>query len=361
MSGVSVGQITKEYDNLINNLQGQYQLAETDAEKERLRYVLSDIEAQYNAGRDSIAQTYEQRIQNIQNLSAQSAPQYEQRAVAAGESLRSTADDLQRRLAEQYEGVANQYSGLGVGAANVPSSNEYVDFLRSFAPVQQQYMQNLGNISTEGMDWLAQSGGLEQNAQQSELMRLRAATQSGVQYQYQREVADRIQREREQLRENELQLQLRKIAAVQAAREFNAQMAASAASRTGTSVAQEREIDNLIALAVQQNFSKTTFEKSFTSRTGFSPRPEDYARYWGYMAEGSRDRTSTTQERIQTLAMQATEAYSKLGPTSSLYLNLDKQIDNLTAQMKTHQSNTMLYDALSRDAYTNPNQTPWSR
>jgi hypothetical protein len=92
------------------------------------------------------------------------------------------------------------------------------------APAQQLYTQRMGDISREGMEWLANTVGAQGQAQGADLQRLAGATRSGAIANQQAQVSDRINRERELQRAAILQTMQQQAGALQSAQQFNASL-----------------------------------------------------------------------------------------------------------------------------------------
>jgi hypothetical protein len=128
-----------------------------------------------------------------------------------------------------------QFRGLGSGSQ--APVNEWVGLMSAMAPAQQLYTQRMGDISQEGMEWLANTVGAQGQAQGADLQRLAAATRSGTIANQQAQVSDRINRERELQRAAILQTMQQRAGALQSAEQFNAslgQSSPSAIDRTNT-------------------------------------------------------------------------------------------------------------------------------
>ena len=190
-----VAAINRQYNNILRELQGMYQLSETDEERERLRFMLADIEAQRDAGLEAISQGYAQTVAAIQQRGEISRQQTAERAERFGSQLEGYADRTAQRMMLQNINQQQQFRGLGSGSQN--PVNEWVGLMSAMAPLQQQYTQRMGDITGEGIDWLAGTVGAQGQAQQADLQRLAAATRSASIMSHQRQVDDRIQRERE--------------------------------------------------------------------------------------------------------------------------------------------------------------------
>ena len=226
---VNVGAIQRQYDNIFRELQGMYQLAETDQEKERLRFMLGDIEAQRDAGLQAISEGYTKTVVAIQQRATLSREQTQERSQRYGDELNAQRDAAAQRMMLQNTAQQQQYRGLGSGSAD--PTNEWVGLMSALGPSQQQYTQRMGDITAEGIDWMADTTAGQGLAQQADLQRLAAATRSGAIMTHQQQVDARIQREREQQRQAMQQMLSEQARAMQSAQQFNAQLTGGAQDR----------------------------------------------------------------------------------------------------------------------------------
>jgi hypothetical protein len=217
---VDIAGINQQYSNILRELQGMYQLSETDEERERLRFMLADIEAQRDAGLQAISEGYAQTVSQIREQAVLSGERTTERAQRYGQDLEASADRAAQRMMLQNAQQQEQFRGLGSGSQS--PVNEWVGLMSAMAPAQQLYTQRMGDISQEGMEWLANTVGAQGQAQGAELQRLAAATRSGTIANQQAQVSDRINRERELQRAAILDTMSRQAGAIQSAQQFNA-------------------------------------------------------------------------------------------------------------------------------------------
>lgn len=187
--------IQRQYENILRELQGMYQLSETAEEQERLRFLLADIEAQRDAGLQAIAEGYQQTVGAIRARAVTAQEQTNLRAQQFGSDLEGYADRAAQRMMLQNAQMQQDARGLGAGSAN--PVNEWVGLMSAMAPLQQRYTQGMGDITAEGINWLGDTVSAQGQAQQADLQRLAAATRSAGIMSHQRQVSDRINRERE--------------------------------------------------------------------------------------------------------------------------------------------------------------------
>jgi len=226
---VNIAGINQQYNNILRELQGMYQLSETDEERERLRFMLSDIEAQRDAGLQAISEGYAQTVGQIREQAVLSGERTTERAQRYGQDLEASADRAAQRMMLQNAQQQEQFRGLGSGSQS--PVNEWVGLMSAMAPAQQLYTQRMGDISQEGMEWLANTVGAQGQAQGAELQRLAAATRSGTIANQQAQVSNRINRERELQRAAILDTMNRQAGAIQSAQQFNVSQTDSSPSR----------------------------------------------------------------------------------------------------------------------------------
>lgn len=222
---VDIAGIQQQYTNILRELQGMYELAETEEEKERLRFMLADIEAQRDAGLKAIEDGYASTVAEIRKQAVLSGERTAERAIRYGAEIEAGAQRAAERMVLQNMMQQQDYRGLGSGSQQ--PVNEWVGLISAMAPAQQQYTQRLGDISREGMEWLANTTAAQGQAQSADLQRLAAATRSGTIARQQAQVSDRINRERELQRAAILDTLQRQASALQSAQQFNASDAAS--------------------------------------------------------------------------------------------------------------------------------------
>lgn len=226
---INVAAINRQYDNILRELQDAYQLSETDEERERIRFMLADIEAQRDAGLQAISEGYAQTVAAIQERATISRDATAQRSRQFGAELEGYADRTAQRMILQNLQQQQQFRGLGSGSQD--PVNEWVGLMSAMAPLQEQYTQRTGDITAEGIDWLGETVGAQGQAQQADLQRLAAATRSAALMQHQAQVANRIERERQMQRDAMMQVMMQQAGAVQSAEQFNAQLAAQLAGQ----------------------------------------------------------------------------------------------------------------------------------
>jgi len=197
--------IQQQYNNIFRELQKMYNLSETEEEKERLRFMLADIEAQRDAGLQAISEGYSKTVGDIQARAVKTRAETAERAGRYGAELQANRDQSLQRMIDQQAAQVAGARGLGSAAGQSPE-NEWVQLMSQYPGIQQRYTQRMGDISAEGIDWLADTTAAQGLAQQADLQRLAASTRSGVIARQQQQVSNRINAEREALRDAYLRL-----------------------------------------------------------------------------------------------------------------------------------------------------------
>lgn len=206
--------IQQQYNNLLRELQGMYNLTETDEEKERLRFMLADIEAQRDAGLQAISEGYSKTVGDIRARAVKTRAEAAERATRFSDELTLQRDMSQQRMIDQQAAQVAANRGLGTAAGADPR-NEWIELMSQYPGIQQRSTQRMGDITAEGIDWLADTTSAQGLAQQADLQRLAASTRSGVIAQQQQQVANRIAREQAEMRDAMMRLGMAGIAASQ--------------------------------------------------------------------------------------------------------------------------------------------------
>lgn len=249
---VDTAAINRQYNNILNELKSSYQLSETEEERERLRFMLADIEAQRDAGLQAISEGYAETVSQIQEQAVLSGERTAERSQRYGQELEASADRAAQRMLFQQAQQQEDFRGLG--SESDQPVNEWVGLMSAMAPAQQLYTQRMGDISREGMEWLASTVGAQGQAQGAELQRLAAATRSGAIARYQKEVSDRINRERELQRAAILDTMTRQASALQSAEQFNVSAAGTNADDEAAFIESMVTGPNVTPSDVQQAF-----------------------------------------------------------------------------------------------------------
>lgn len=273
---VSVSALARQYDNLIEQLRGQYRLAETEEEKQRLRYMLADIEAQYDAGKQSIKETYELFRGRLESNIGEERQYAQDFAGRAGQVFSNLADESESRIGALSQEMAGQHRGLGLQSAE-RIANEWTETIRALGPIQTSYLLEAGNSRVAAMSRSLESMAMQQVAQLADLERLKATTTSTAQYRYMEQVEKRINDEIESMRREMTSIMMTKISATQSALEFNARMRDSAASRMVREPDPAARYSGAIEYSRSQGSLLTSpeeFEKQFSAILG-GEAPDD--------------------------------------------------------------------------------------
>jgi len=227
---VDVGALASQYDGLIQNLQTSYRLAETEEERQRLRYMLADIEAQYDAAIQTINTTYQAKQENLANRIEEERAYSLDFAQRSGDVFTNLAEESEARLGDISQNLSEQYRGLGLESAD-SITNEWTQVVRALDPIQTTYLTEAGNNRVATMNRSLESMAMQEMAQMADLERLKAQTTSAAQYRYLEDVEDRINSEYIDMRNTITNITMTKISATQSALEFNATMRDRAAAR----------------------------------------------------------------------------------------------------------------------------------
>jgi len=190
----SLGAIGFQYDRAVKELQSMYQLSETDDEKERLRFMLADIQAQAEAGREAINNVFERKRKEVSTLTEKSRENTLKSAQNAFDLYSVSAGQLKDMLEADRQKVAQEVTGFG--AATPRDQSEYVQLLSAMAPVAQQSRQAIGDINTEGLEWLGSVMGEQSASRQADLQRLSSSTRAAAISQHMQGVDARVNAER---------------------------------------------------------------------------------------------------------------------------------------------------------------------
>jgi hypothetical protein len=181
------------FENMFKQIRSMYKLSETEEEKELLRFQLADLEKEYEAGTEAIGTLYAEKTQTIQALAARSRTDTTQASQAAEQNYSQAAIDLMALQESRNAAQVQSNRGLGIGPSQ---GSPYEGLLQSLAPIAGQYAQRIGDIGSEGLDYLS---GLNESmgaARQGELQSLYAGTRAGTISGHVRGVIDRVATER---------------------------------------------------------------------------------------------------------------------------------------------------------------------
>jgi hypothetical protein len=275
---IDIEALTSEYDRAIDSLRGQYQTAETQEEKERLRFILADIEAQYEAGSEAISSLYAETVQGLSQKATDYRAGIEGRAADIESSFLGLAQQGVDRNLARREGLVQDYRGLGVGAGYDPRDAN-TDFLASLAPIQGAYSRTISESTAGGIDFIAGMAEQQGLAQQGDLKRLAAITRTAAIQTHQQQVAARAQAERAAARSDRNNLQMAALAARQSAMDLNARLMNQAlqAQEFVPGVNVQERYTNMTTLATNLGNNLTNpnlFARAFNNQFGGSPPPE---------------------------------------------------------------------------------------
>lgn len=224
-AGVNIASLNAQYDKVISELSQQFALADTDEEKERIRNIVADIEAQREAGQQAIGDIYSRKVQEIQQTALASRQGTAQSAQSAGDVFRQAGQNIGQFAGESRDAMVAANRGLGAGQGAM-GSDPWQNMMAGMAPVAQNYAQRIGDIGSQGIDFIGATTQGQEGAQQADLQRLALATSSSAQTQHASEVANRIANERLALAQMTAQLRAQQLGDVSSGQMFNAQLAA---------------------------------------------------------------------------------------------------------------------------------------
>jgi hypothetical protein len=189
--------ISASYNSTVNEIKRLYKLSETEEEKELLRFQLADLEQQVEAGQEAVRGLYMEKTQNLKLMASQSREQGARSAESMGQLYSGAATDLEALQEARRSTQTERYRGLGIGSS--PLDAEYSGLLRATAPIAQGSAQQISDIGSQGLDYLA---GLSESmgaARQGELQSLGAARNASIRETYMQSVLDRINSDRTQM------------------------------------------------------------------------------------------------------------------------------------------------------------------
>ena len=190
----SIGALNFQYDRAVNELRSMYELAETEDEKARLRFILADIQAQHEAGQRAITNVFERKRAEVAQLTEQSRENTLKSAQRAFDLYEVSANQLKDMLEASRQQMAGEVYGFGAAAPR--DQSEYVQLLSAMAPVAQESRQAIGDIGTQGLEWLGAVMGEQTAARGADLQRLAMSTRSAAISQHQQQVDARVNAER---------------------------------------------------------------------------------------------------------------------------------------------------------------------
>lgn len=318
---VDIEALDAEYQRLLGSLRGQYQTSETAQEKERLRFMLADIEAQYEAGVEAISSLYSETTAKLNNQARDYRSGIEGRAGEVESAFTQLASQAVDRNLARREGLAEQYRGYGIASGYDPRDAS-TDFLASLAPIQGNYSRMMGESTAAGIDFIAGMAEMQGLAQQGDLKRLAAATRTSAIQTHQAQVDARIQAERAAARGDRMQMQMAALSARQNAMDLNARLMSQAIQAEqyvpGQNVGQRyTEMTNLATNLGQQKVEPSLFASSFVNQFGGTPPPEFREMYIAQFHSAAINEINMLQDNLrrlelpeaETLAQQARIAY----------------------------------------------------
>jgi hypothetical protein len=276
-AGVNLASLNAQYDKVIDELRGQFQLADTDEEKDRIRYIVADIEAQREAGQKAIGEIYSRKVQEIQQTAVASRQGTAEAAQSAGDVYRQGAQNIGQFAGESRDAMVAENRGLGAGQGEM-GSDPWQNMMAGMAPVSQNYAQRIGDIGSQGIDFIGATTSAQGGAQQADLERLALATSSSAQMQHASEVAQRIANERLALAQMTAQLRSQQLSDASSGQMFNAQMAAEReANRSPWGPGTDAIMDAYrMGATMPQGYTWERFVEDHTRQYGVAPGKDVY-------------------------------------------------------------------------------------
>lgn len=176
-------------------LREMYQFAETEDEKARIARQLQDLDRRRDAGVEAIEDGYIQAEENIRARAVESGEATEEE-VSAVEQRYAQAQDALSEIAGQRGPVEDGPGGLGVAADGGTDLTPWQGLLTSEGAAQAQSTQRMGDITTEDIEFLADTQQSQSEGAQAALWNLAQQQTASAQEAHAQRVADRIQQER---------------------------------------------------------------------------------------------------------------------------------------------------------------------
>jgi hypothetical protein len=260
------GALNFQYDRSVAELRSMYQLAETEDERERLRFILADIQNQHESGQRAIENVFERKREEVSKLTERSRENALKSAQKAFDLYETSAAQLKDML--ELERRKTSEDVYGFGAAAPRDDSEYVQLLSAMAPVAMESRQAIGDIGTEGLEWLGAVMGEQSAARGADLQRLSLSTRAAAISQHQRQVDNRVNAERMALAQAVQSLRER-----QAAEAGALQRASLSASSQEQQMFSPVDVQGIVESAVQQTGSVARAIEQYRVYIAGKPNP----------------------------------------------------------------------------------------
>lgn len=188
-----------DFETSKDELKQEFQFAETPEEKARIAFTLGDLESQRDAAYAAIGDGYAEAQAKV-SAQAETSRQDTASEVEAVEALYSNAAGLATQGGADASAAAGT-PGLAVNSDGGANAGVYSGMLAAMIPSETTYTQRMGDIATEGLEWLSSTLGGEGLAKQADLDRQTAALRTGTILSHDEKVADRVNAERMQWRQ----------------------------------------------------------------------------------------------------------------------------------------------------------------
>lgn len=262
----SLGSIDAQYSRAVGELRSMYKLSETDDERERIRFILSDIEAQAEAGRKAIQNVFQRKSEEVGKLTKVSREAAIKSAQRATDLYQISSAQLQDELEASFAAAAKD--AYGMGAATPREQSEYVQLLSAMAPVTAEYRQAIGDINTQGLEWMSGVIGEQSAARQGDLQRLALSTSVAANAEHKTAVDKRVNAERIALADA-----LQSLREQQMSQTGATQRALINAQPSDTNMFDSVDIQGFIVDAVLQTGSPTRAIERYRAQFAGKPNP----------------------------------------------------------------------------------------
>ena len=325
---IDIEALDSEYQQILQSLRGQYQTSQTAQEKERLRFILSDIAAQYEAGVEAISSLYAETTQRLNNMSSDYRSGIEGRAAEVESAFTTLAQQATDRNLARRQGLADEYRGYGVGVGYDPRDAN-TDFLASLAPIQGNYSRMMGESAAGGIDFIAGMAEMQGLAQQGDLKRLAAATRTAAIQSHEQQVSARIQAERAAARGDRMNLEMAALSSRQSAMDLNARLMNQAIQAQqyvpGDTGERYTNMLQMVTSAGTNLQSPDIFARLFNNQFNGAPPPEFREMYIASYQSAALSEISALQNNIQKL---------ELVPTDPSRLQMEARKNELIQQLR---------------------------
>jgi hypothetical protein len=302
---VDIEALGRQYSGVISSLRNQYQTAETPQEKERLRFILSDIEAQYEAGVQAISSLYSDTTNALNRQAFDYRAGIQGRASGIESSFTQLASSAVDRNMAQRQGLAADNRGLGV-AVGYDARDANTDFLASLAPIQGNYSRMMGEATAGGIEFMANLSQQQGLATQADLQRLAAVTRTAAIQTHQQQVDARVQSEIAAQRSDMNNMRMAALSAQASARDLNARLMSQAIQAQeyipgGDGGERYANMTTLSTQVGERLVDPSLFVTAFKNQFGGAPAREFMEMYMASYTASAMTELATINANIQRL------------------------------------------------------------